>query len=234
MTDSGPVRILSADAPKVGLRQCAELFSSETGEPHEIELATGPVIKERVAAGTAEADIIVIPRSELEDLASAGLVDQHGISTIGTITVGVTVKNGAREPDISSLEAFILSVLAADRIIYNTASSGQYVAAMFERLQLADKIRHKALVVPTGVAAMEALAADTSGSAIGFGHVTEIRRLDHLGTHLVGPLPGEIGRSTPYAAGVASGARRADAACRLVDFLTSPRAKQIFVDSGVQ
>jgi molybdate transport system substrate-binding protein len=228
-----PIRILSADAPKAGLRAAAERFSAETGPPHVIELATGPVIKQRVEAGSAEADLIVIPRPHLEDLADSGHVDPPTIATLGLVTVGVTVRNGAREPDLSSVDAFVESLLGAARIIYNTASSGQYVAGMLERLGLTEKIKDKTTILPTGVAVMETLAADTSGSAIAFGHVTEIRRHDALGTHLVGPLPGQIGRETPYAIGLLRSAAQPDPARRLAAFLTSPAGKRIFVDNGV-
>jgi molybdate transport system substrate-binding protein len=233
MSESDPIRILSADAPKDGLRKCCETFSAETGLRHAIELATGPVIKERVAAGRAEADLIVIPRPELEDLGRMGRVVADSIATLGLVTVGVTVKAGAREPDLSSVVAFVDSLLSAKRIIYNTASSGQYVAKMLEKLGLTEKLREKSTILPTGVAVMQELASDKSGWAIGFGHVTEIRRHDKLGTRLVGPLPGEIGRETPYAVGLLKGAARPDSARKLATFLTSPEGKRIFAESGV-
>jgi molybdate transport system substrate-binding protein len=233
MAAASNVRILSADAPKGGLRKNAELFSAETGVAHEIELATGPVIKQRVLSGEANADIIVIPRMEFDDLIAAGQFKEADVAVLGLVTVGVTIRNGAREPDLSSVDGFVKSVLAADRIIYNTASSGQYVARMFEKLNLIDRIKDKTSILPTGKTAMEALAADTSGGAIGFGHVTEIRLHDKLGTHLVGPLPGEIGRQTPYAAGIWSKATDPANARRLVDFLTSSRGRSVFVEAGV-
>jgi molybdate transport system substrate-binding protein len=233
MSDKQPVLILSADAPKAGLRENAELFTKKTGIPHQIELATGPVIKQRILAGDANVDIVVIPRPEFDDLVSAGRVDPEDISVLGFVTVGVTIKSGAREPDLRSVEGFKASVLAADRAIYNTASSGQYVAALFDRLGLADRIKDKVSIFPTGKTAMEALATDTSGNAIGFGHVTEIRLHDPLGTRLVGPLPKEIGRQTPYAAGVLKTAKQPDAAKKLVEFMIGSRGKQIFLETGV-
>jgi molybdate transport system substrate-binding protein len=233
MTVGKSVRILSADAPKTGLRKNAELFSAEAGIAHTIELATGPVIKERVMAGKADADLVVIPRAEFDELIAAGHFAAADVAVIGHVTVGVTVRNGDPEPDLRTVEGFVNSVLSTKRIIYNTASSGQYVARMFERLGLLDKIKDKSSILPTGKAAMEALATDASGNAIGFGHVTEIRLHDALGTHLVGPLPGEIGRQTPYAAGIcADGPRRAEAR-RLVELLTSQRGKDIFKEAGV-
>jgi ABC-type molybdate transport system substrate-binding protein len=80
---------------------------------------------------------------------------------------------------------------------------------------------------------MEALAADISGNAIGFGHATEIRLHDYLGTRLVGPLPGEIGRQTPYAAGLLADAGDNETGRALIDFMVSARGRQVFLDSGV-
>jgi molybdate transport system substrate-binding protein len=231
--EKGPLRILSADAPKAGLRKNAETFSRETGIAHEIELLTGPKIKERVLSGTIDVDLVIIPRPQFDDLTGAGFLDPNDITVIGHVTVGVTVRNGAREPDLSSVEGFKRSVLAADRLIYNTASSGQYIHQMFERLGMAEVVSQKATILGTGKAAMEALAADTTGTAIGFGHVTEIRLHDSLGTHLVGPLPGEIGRQTPYAGGVLSKAPNPDTARRFLAFLVSPGGRETFTETGV-
>jgi molybdate transport system substrate-binding protein len=233
MATSEPLRILSADAPKTGLRKNAELFSADAGIPHEIELATGPVIKERVLAAKANADLVVIPRAEFDDLIAAGHFAAEDVVVIGHVTVGVTVRNGDPEPDLRTVEGFVNSVLSAKRIIYNTASSGQYVAKMFERLGLLDKIKDKSSILPTGKTAMEALAHDTSGSAIGFGHVTEIRLHDALGTHLVGPLPGEIGRQTPYAIGILMKSSSREAGRGFVDRLTSVESKEVFRETGV-
>lgn len=228
-----PIVILSADAPKGGLREAADAFTAETGLAHEIQLATGPVIKGRVAAGETDADLVVIPMAWHEELSAGGHVVPGSAAPLGRITVAVTVKNGAREPDISTVNAFVASMLAADLVIYNTASSGTYVAEMLKRIGLEPRIRDKSLILPTGVAVMETLAADTSGNAIAFGHVTEILRHADKGTHLVGPLPGEIGRETVYGVALNRRARQPDAARKLAEFLVSPHGKEIFVRNGV-
>jgi molybdate transport system substrate-binding protein len=227
------IRILSAGGVKEGLRRTAELFSEETGIAHRIEIAPGPLIEERALADTADADLVVIPRPQFDGLAEAGKVPADDIAVLGFVTVGVTIRNGDREPDLSSLEAFIDSLLAAERVIYNQASSGTYVARTLERIGIADRIRDKVSVLPDGKSAMEALAADRSGSAIGFGHATEIRLHDYLGTRFVGPLPGEIGRQTPYAAGLLSISAAQGAARQLIALMTSPQGKALFLETGV-
>ena len=233
MTATQAIRILSAGAPKTGVRACADAFAASSGERCEIEFATAPVIRERVSTEAADADLVVAPLPAMKEFAGAGHVDPDAISPIGSVTVGVVVRDGAREPDLSTVEAFTRAVLAAEAVVYNTASSGEYITRMLEKLGIADQVASKTIRVPTGAAVMEHLAAHPSGNVIGFGQITEIRLHDDLGTHLVGPLPEAIGKTTTYAAGPIAGAQRADAARALAAFMASPDGKRIFVASGV-
>jgi molybdate transport system substrate-binding protein len=232
MTDDAAIRVLSADAPKVGLRIRCASFAAANGRKVEIELLTAPLIRERVTSARANADVLIVPLPILVELAQAGHVDSTTIRPIGSVKVGVVVRNGAREPDITSVEGFTRSILDADAIVYNRASSGLYVAGMLDQLGLASRIADKVVVVSTGAAVMEHLAA-TPGNAIGFGHVTEIRLHDDRGTHLVGALPGEINRITTYAIGALANLVDSTRIHALIDHLTSPAARQEFVASGI-
>lgn len=233
MNGNTEIRILSADAPKTGLRRCAAAFADRNGTWSSIELATAPTIKKRIEAGEAAAEVVIVPLTMMRELAEAGFVRPESITPIGSVTVGVVVRSGAREPDLTSVDAFCQSLRAADLIVYNTASSGLYVANVLEQLELKEELAEKSVIVPTGSAVMERLVAESTLNAIGFGHVTEIRLHDDLGTHLVGPLPGPISRETPYAAGVLATAANHQAASGLVAFLGSRDGKQHFVEAGV-
>jgi molybdate transport system substrate-binding protein len=232
MNETKPLRVLSADAPKVGLRSACAAFSANTGRPVEIELLTAPLIRERAEAGRAAADVLIAPRPVLDGLAAAGRIDPRSIAPIGSVAVGVVVRDGTPDPDISSTENFRQAVLRAEAVVYNRASSGLYVAELLGRLGVAAAVAERTVIVPTGAAVMDHLARDRR-SAIGFGHVTEIRLHENRGTHLVGPLPTEIGRETLYAAGAVSDGPKEEAAQSLIGFLASPAAKLMFERSGV-
>lgn len=233
MKKGATIRILSADAPKVGVLDCAEAFAASTGQAFKTDWATAPVIKRRMNSADARADVLVAPLIAMEEFARAGTIVADSVAEIGTVTVGIVVRNGAKEPDLSTVETFTKAVLAADKIIYNVASSGQYVAEMLEKIGLAAKLKARTLVLDSGMAVMQYLAEKPSDNMIGFGHVTAIRFHDYLGTHLVGPLPGPIGRETPYAVGVLAAAADREAANALASFMTSGEGKRRFVASGV-
>jgi molybdate transport system substrate-binding protein len=226
------IRILSTDAPKAGVRRCAALFAEETGNPFRLEFAPAPIVAERVSAGNAEADLLVATEPVLKRLAGDDLIDGSSIAVLGSVLVGVVIRSGASRPDLSSVDAFAGSLMAADQIVYNTASSGLYAAEILARLGLATKLGPKIVVVERGVGVMEYLAAEKTRNAIGFGHVTEIRAHDALGTELIGPLPAEIGRNTVYAGALPATGVPAEAGA-LLALMVSPRGKGIFVASGV-
>ncbi|MBC8158204.1 MAG: substrate-binding domain-containing protein, partial [Alphaproteobacteria bacterium] len=122
---------------------------------------------------------------------------------------------------------------AADGIVYNLASSGQYVAKMIEGLGIAEEVASKTARVASGAAVMEQLADGPAANIIGFGQITEIRLHEHLGVHLVGPLPEAIGKVTTYAAAVLADAAAPEVARSLVDFMVSADGKGIFIATGV-
>ena len=232
MTDATTLRILSAGAPKTGVRKCAEAFSAKTGIPFEVEFATAPVLRERVGSGSAEADVLVAPVGAMADFAEVGLVDPETAIPVGSVTAGVAVRNGVDDPDLSSVDSLAQALLTADGVVYNEASSGQYIAQMIADLDLADVLTSKTVRVPTGAAVMRYLATG-SGTVIGFGQITEIRLHEDLGIHLVGPLPKAVGKVTTYAAAVLSSAGAIEPGRELVGFMASAEGKEIFASTGV-
>lgn len=233
MTDCPTLRILSTDAPKTGVRRCVAAFAAETGQAVEIDLAPAPIIKERVTSGGEKPDIIVATLSVLNEFADAGFAIPESITPIGSVAVGVVVRNDAPEPDLTSVEGFAEAMLAANAIVYNKASSGLYVAQMLGKIGIAERIADKVSVVPNGAAVMEFLVNKAPLNAIGFGHITEIRLHDNLGTHLAGPLPEAIGRHTVYAVGLHTAAAMPDAARALISRMVSAKGLADFVASGV-
>ncbi|MDH3715026.1 MAG: substrate-binding domain-containing protein [Gammaproteobacteria bacterium] len=233
MSEPVTLRILSAGAPKTGVRLCVEAFSQLSATEFQLEFATAPVIKQRMEEGTADADVLVAPGRVMDELLTGGSVDAGSTAELGSVTAGVVVRNGAEEPDLSSVENFTRTLLDADKLVFNQASSGQYVEKMLAGLGVAEQVAAKIVRTKTGAAVMEHLAADTHAKAIGFGQITEIRLKQDLGVHLVGPLPEAIGNVTVYRAGVPAQSREPELGNALVRFMVSEQGKQLFVSTGV-
>jgi molybdate transport system substrate-binding protein len=226
--------IFSAGAPKTGIAQCAETFCAEDGCSFDIRFATAPVLRAEVEGGDVADDVINAPMAAQADFEAAGLTVAGTTTPIGSIRAAVVVPSGAPDLDIASVDDLVACLHAADRVVFNQASSGQYIVEMIERLGLAAALAEKTERVATGNAVMEALAATPDENAIGFGQTTEIRRLEHIGVRLVGPLPGNLDKVTAYAAALNTNATAPGLARRFLDFLDGAVARNLLTAAGME
>jgi len=117
----------------------------------------------------------------------------------------------------------------AKSISHSQGPSGLYVAALLERLGLANEMKDKT-VLAIGRPVGEVIA---SGEAeIGMQQIIENQPVE--GAHLVGPLPPELGNFVAYSAGFAPGAPALAAARDLVAFLKSPVCERIIREKGME
>src|SRR5680860_184439 len=101
MNSRAVIRILSAGAPMAEVRACLEVHAKAGHYAFEIERATAPVLAERLASNTTNADIIVAPLVTIEKFAKTGEID--ATAPIGSVTIGVVVRDGAVEPELGSV-----------------------------------------------------------------------------------------------------------------------------------
>jgi molybdate transport system substrate-binding protein len=179
------------------------------GEPYDLIIMAGPAIDEQIKLGKAVAGSRV-------DLASSG--------------TGLAVRKGAAKPDISSVDAFRKTLLAAKSIGYSTGPSGLYMLSVFEKMGIAGELKGRLKQTPSGVFVGTLIS---SGEAeIGFQQVSEL--VHFAGIDYVGPLPGDLQRMTMFSAGIHAGAKEADAARALVKFLTAPAAAPVIKKHGLE
>ena len=227
------LKVLSAGAVKRGVALRAADFEKARGGRLDLEFAIGPAVRERILAGET-VDVVVAPPGIMDEFANAGRVDAGTRALIGRSRVGVFVRKGKAPPDISSADAFRQSVLNADALVYNKASSGIYIGKLLERLGIAERIRDKIILVESGSAVMQTVAADARNT-VGVGQISEIRVQIDKGTAIVfvGPLPDAIQNLTTYEAAVTASARSPAEAAAYVGFLTSPEGRQVFAATGI-
>jgi molybdate transport system substrate-binding protein len=225
------IRVLSAGAIEPGLKAAAALFQKSTGHTVKITFNTAPEIRKRVAGGEIQ-DVVIAPPAAIEEFSKAGKVSPQG-TELGRVGMGVAVRPGAPLPDISSPDALRKSILEADSIVFNRASTGQYFEGLLRKMGLYEQVEKKTTRYPDGNAVMEHVLKG-KGREIGFGPITEILLHRDQGLRLVGPLPGETQNYTRYTASVMAGAPSAGAAQELVRYLGTPPAKAAFSAAGIE
>ena len=135
-------------------------------------------------------------------------------------------------PKLATVDEFKQSLLSAESIVYNQASTGIYLESLFERLGISAQLKAKTTRYADFTAVREHVGKG-AGNEIGLGAITVIIESASKGLKFVGPLPAEIQNYTTYAATVTVESLARNAAVALLQYLSSPKAKTIFASVGI-
>jgi len=225
------LRILSAGAVESGLHPVLAAFEKRTGRHVEVTFNTTPQIQKRVTAGEAF-DVVIAPPAATEGFVTAKRVDAGGMN-LGRVGVGVAVRAGAPKPDLSSTEAFKRSLLEAESIVFNRASTGLYLENLFKKLGVWSEVEAKSTRYADGVGVFDHVL-NGKGREFGFGAATEILLYKERGLVLVGPIPAEVQNYTSYVASTMSAGASVALARELVAFLGNAESKKVFTAAGIE
>lgn len=226
------LKVLSAGALEAGLVPLAGAYGAATGHNVRVEIATPPTIRQRLMAGET-ADIVILPPAVLDDPAIAKNIDMSSRRLIGRVGIGIAVHVDAEAPAIATAEDVRAALLAADSVVYNTASTGTYFAKLIEQMSIADAVKAKATIYPSGQEVMAHLArGGARARAVGIGPLTEIHLYLRKGVKLVGPLPSDIQNYTSYVGVLMRG--NTTPAADFLESLRAPAAQETFRATGVE
>ncbi len=223
------IRVLSAGAVEPGLAKVIDAFRRETGHDVKVAFATAPAIRKRIGGGET-VDVVVAPPDVLVKAGKAAAADSV---TVGRIGVGVMVRDGAPLPKIATVDEFKQSLLDAESVVYNQASTGIYLEGLFARLGIAEPLKAKTTRYPDAAAVLDHVGKG-KGNEIGLGATTVIIEGRSKGLMFVGPLPSGIQNYTTYLATVVADGAARDAAREFVRYLTTPVAKTAFAAAGIE
>jgi len=176
--------------------EMAPAFERASG--HHLVTTRGPSmgdspesIPTRLARGEA-ADLVILDGSAADALGSKGLLRADSKVEFARSLIGMVVTQGAPKPDISSVEAFKNTLLAAKSLAYSDSGSGTYLSTkLFNQLGIAEQIAGKSRRVrgpPSGEPVAKVVARGEA--EIGFQQVSELIRVE--GVTFVGTIPAEL------------------------------------------
>jgi molybdate transport system substrate-binding protein len=221
------LKILSGGAMKSLMVEAAPLFERQCGIEVETKFALTPVLQKEIEDGAAF-DIALLPRPELDALAKIGKIASGSQTDVTRSAVGFAVRAGAPKPDIGTVEALKRTLLQARTIGYSDGPSGAYIAALLQRLGIAEVVRSKTRLTSRPVAEIVA-----EGEAeVGMQQIVAI--LPVKGADLVGPLPSELQNIIVYAAGLAANSQNAAAAHAFIGFMGKPEVVDLIRAKGME
>jgi molybdate transport system substrate-binding protein len=228
MAEAAEINVMSTVAFKDAYLEMLPAFERTSG--HKVVTQWVPTVEvlRRIKAGET-VDLVLMAANGLEDLAKAGKIESASQTPFVKSGVGMAVRAGAPRPDVSSVETFKRTLLAAKSVGYSTGPSGSYLVGLFERLGIAADIKAKTKLIQ-GEPVGEFVARGEA--EIGFQQIPEI--LPVKGIQYLGPLPAEIQYTTVFSAGLHTAARQADAARAWIKFLKTPEAAVFYKKYGME
>jgi molybdate transport system substrate-binding protein len=227
------VKLLSAAVMKPVLVDLASEFERATGHTLTITYESAGVVRDRVQAGE-NTDVAIIQRPVVEALLKQGKFRPGSTVTLARSGVGVAVRAGAVKPDISTVEAFKQSLLAAKSVAYPDPAAGHasgiHFRGVLERLGIADQVNAKAKLQKGTFAG----SPPEDHGEIGITQPMEI--LATPGFELAGWLPPELQdyEKFTWAIGITSNAKEPATGEALVKFLSSPTAAALIKKKGME
>ena len=225
------IKMLSAGAVEPGLKAAAAAFQKSSGHQVSITFNTAPQIRKRLGSGEVH-DVVLAPPAVIDEFAKAGKLSQER-ANVGRVGLGAAVRPGAPAPDLSSAEALKKSVLEAESLVFNRASTGLYFENLLKKMGIYDQVEKKTARYADAAAVMDHVLKG-KGREIGFAPITEILLHKEQGLRLVGPLPADVQNFTSYTAAVMNAAPAAGAAQEFVRYLGTPAAKALFTAAGIE
>ncbi len=187
-----------------------------------------PVVKKQVEGGEPF-DVVLVNPEFVAELIKLGKVGQGTGNGFGRIPMGVAVKAGASKPDLSSVEAFKRSLLAAKSVAYaGEGSSGIYFTGLLEKLGIAPAMKDKL----KSVGGLTGQVVANGEAELGVVPVTTILAAAP-GADLAGLFPQELQSYIDISVGISSSTKQNVASKALVAFLLSTDVEPAMKRRGI-
>jgi molybdate transport system substrate-binding protein len=172
------------------------------------------------------ADVVIMNKAGLDDLIAEGKIAAGTNVDLARTLLAVAIRSGAPKPDVSTVDAFRMTLLGARSVSVDASTSGIYLTTkVFPRLGIARELEGK--TIKGGAPAVANGMADIAVML-----VSEI--LPVKGVEVAAPVPAEIQEPSVFSAAVVAGAKEVESAKRLIAFLASQSASAAIKHSGME
>src|SRR6267143_7068675 len=222
------VRLLSTLALMGAVRSLAGGYQAAGGARTDADFAPTLALLDRLR-GSEAADVVVLTREGLDDLAAEGIVVADSRIDLARSYVGIAVKAGADHPDIATETALRATLLGA-RVAYSRiGASGIFFAQLIQRMGIASEINAKARIVPSSFTAERLVIGDAD---LAVQQISELKQV--AGVEVVGPIPHQLQSPAVFSAGRLAASKRVVQADELLNYLASPEVAPVLRAFGLE
>jgi molybdate transport system substrate-binding protein len=231
--NAAELKLLVGGAMQEPFREVGAEFQKKTGHMLRFTVDTTGALQNKLRSGE-KADLILVSSPGMDALEKENRIVPGTRVALGRAVIGVSVRKGAKVPDLSSVDAFKKALLSARSVSYVNpkagGTSGTYMAGLLQRLGIADEVNKKVVYGYQGSQVADAVA---KGEAeIGITFTSEM--MPNKGVQIAGLLPEEVQSATVYAAAIPVGAENAEAARAFIAEFKTPSAQAAIKKAGLE
>jgi len=223
------ITLIAPGGIRASVEQLIPAFEQKTGYKVIATFRSGGGTTQQVVRGDAFDVPIVQP--PYPDVIASGNVVESTATPLASVAVGVAVKKGAPEPDISTTEAVKKMLLSAKSIVCPDAATGAAAGVsineMLKKLGIDEQVEPRLKRVrgtgPGGAGGGTLVSGMVARGEAEIG-MTFISEMTDPGIDIVGALPKEVSPRTTLVGFVSTHAKNPEAAKALLQFLSSPEA----------
>jgi len=224
------VKILCASGMREIIGELQSRLAQIVGQQVSISFGEAGDLRRGIQGGEV-ADVVILPRIVLDQVAADGNVVAGTIIDISQSSIGIGVRNDGPKPDIGSAEKFKQVLLAAKSIVVTDPASGGvagvHVADVFRRLGIADELAPK-LKLTRGQRNATFVAKGEADIAVQLSN--EIKMVPGIAFI---PFAPEFGRTFVFSAAVGTAAKNTNAARTILQFLAGPETAAVVDAKGM-
>ncbi len=226
------LKVLTTGAFKPAAQDIIAAFERQTGHKVTLINDTAGALRQRVAGGE-KFDVLVLTQEGLDGLVGTKKIDDTSITPLAKVGIGVAVALSAPQPDIHSVEGFRRTLLAAHAVAYMDpgagATSGIYLARLFQTMGIAAEIAKKAVLVRGGLSAERVARGEAD---IALQQASELKLVASV--RFAGMLPEQLQNYTTYSGAISVDTGALQAANALLAAFSDPSADAILRRRGLE
>ena len=226
------IHAMTGGAPKEVLAVLTPGFEKRSGHKVQFTYAVISAIQLKLTAGE-KPDMVLMPVPAIDARVKDGILRGDARAALGTVRIGLVVREGTEAPDISTLDGFKRAMLEAHSVVHSNPAatpSGAHLAKVWEQLGIADAMKPKLAyrnALDGGAESVRDGAAE-----IGLYPISEV--IHEKGIKVVGLIPPEVQLNTVYGAAVHAGNAAPEPASAFVKFLADPANAKHWKDGGFE
>jgi molybdate transport system substrate-binding protein len=223
------LKILTSNSTLTVLDVLIPAYEKATGNKVSVIADSAKGMVAKIRAGES-GDAIVLGTGAVRELAEAGIVVPDSQRAFARAIVGVGVRKGTPHPDISSVDAFRASLLAAKSIAHTVhGASGMYIPTLLEKLGIAEQMKAKTVTRPGGYIGTVVVAGEAE---VALQQIPELMAVP--GLEVVGPVPDAVQKTFETSAGLFAASKNLAAAQAMLDFFSAPAHATLFSGKGLE